>query len=94
MVGALLAGALLGAFWQQIPRVMGTTRQFEVIDDSGNTRAVMSAAGISYYEENGQWRASMGADGIVYPAAGGSLRRGGQGYLASTAGVGSFVRCP
>ena len=60
----LIAVPLVGAVMpQQIPDVI-EARMFRVIDESGNTRAMMNVNGIAYADKNGEVRSSMTDYGV------------------------------
>ena len=62
----LAAVPLVGAgIPEQIPDML-TARGFYVIDENGNRRAGMNAAGIAYWDYSGVPRLMMHADGIRY----------------------------
>ena len=66
VVAVLLAVALVGAVMpQEIPEIV-EARQFRVIDENGERRAMMSTDGIAYFDENVQMRGLMYTDGITY----------------------------
>ena len=76
-VGALLlvlaAVPLIGAVMpEQIPELI-TAREFQVIDENGTLRALVSDKTIAYLDENRVTRAQFYIDGFFYSDANGNV---------------------
>ena len=62
----LAAVPLIGAVKsEQVPEVIQAKR-FEVVDEDGQKRVQLDAAGVFYIDANGKGRAQLNAEGIFY----------------------------